>query len=487
MSTPPPASTPSVAPHEGDRFDVVVVGGGPGGYVAGIRAAQLGLRTAVVEEAELGGVCLNWGCIPSKALLHSAKLYADMRRAKTFGFRVEGLEVDWPKVIRRSRQVARRLNKGVGSLFKKYGVTSIAGRARLDRPGRVLVTPLPSADASQPQRALEAAHIIVATGARPRPLPGLPFDGERVLSYRQAMVLDARPDRLLVVGGGAIGCEFAYFFRAMGTEVTLVEAAERLLPVEDAEASATLERAFKRQKIAVRTGTLARDFEVGEEGVRATLAPRDGAGEGERVEVDRVLVAIGVEARVEDLGLDGCGVEIEGGFIRVDEDLRTTTPGVYAVGDVAGPPALAHKASAEGVHCAERIAGRAGRPVDYDNIPSATYCEPQVARVGLTEAQCAARGLPTRVGRFPFTASGKALALDEKDGFAKMIYHAETGALLGAHVVGHNAPELIAEAGLARAAELTEAEVLGTIHAHPTLSEVLFEATAQAFDEGVNF
>ena len=456
-------------------YDVVVIGGGPGGYVAAIRASQLGLKTACVERDALGGVCLNWGCIPSKALLHSAKLYTVMQKAKTFGFEVEGLSINWPRLIKRSRQVAGRLNKGVGGLFKKYGVTHIAGEARIERPGRVQVG----------DHFIDAKHIIVATGARPRPLPGAPYDGDRIMSSKEAMVLTEQPESILIVGGGAIGCEFAYFFNALGTRVIQVELADRLVPVEDADVSETLERAFKRQGIEVHTGKTAQDIVVEADGVTANVVAADGSKAA--VKVDRVLVAIGVLCNSEDLGLKACGVEVDRGAIQVDGDLKTTCPGIYAVGDVTGPPMLAHKASMEGVHCAERIAGQAGKPVDYDNCPAATFCFPQIASVGLTEAQCVERGLDVKIGKFPFAASGKALAEEAKDGFVKVIHDAATGELIGCHIIGAGAPELIAEVTLARTLEATEHEILGTIHTHPTLAEAIHEAVGAAYGEGVNF
>jgi len=467
-----------------NSFDVVVIGGGPGGYVAAIRAAQLGLKAACVERAELGGICLNWGCIPTKALLHSAKLWQGLEHGDTYGFVIEGKRTDWGKLIGRSRNVAKRLSRGVTSLFKKYGVTSIAGEARLDRPGRVLVRPVEGATGDE--RALEAKHIIVATGARPRPLPALPFDGERVWSYRHAMTTAARPASLLVIGGGAIGCEFAYFYNAFGTKVTLVEMQPRLLPIEDEEISATLGRSFEKQGIVVRAQTKVSALALVEGGgVRATLSA-DGKAD-ETIDADAVLVAIGVLGNVEGLGLEESGVVVERGQIKVDRDGRTSTAGIYAIGDVAGAPWLAHKASTEGVHCVERIAGHRGKPWDVLNVPGCTYTEPQVASVGLTEQAVKAQGIPYKVGKFPFIASGKALAIEEKDGFVKTLFHAETGAVLGVHIIGPSATELIAEATLARTAELTEHELLGTIHAHPTLAEALHEAVGQAFGESVNF
>ena len=461
-----------------DRYHVAIIGGGPGGYVAAVRASQLGLRTVCVEKEALGGVCLNWGCIPSKALLTNARVYRQVARdAKKWGLRVEGLSVDWPAVIQRSRKVAKRLERGVRALFKKYGVEHVAGTATLERPGVVQVG----------ERTLVADHVIVATGARARALPGLPFDGDRIMSYREAMVVPERPDRVLVIGAGAIGCEFAWFFNAFGCETTLVEVAPRIVLAEDEEVSAALEASLHKQGIRVHTGAVAEGFVVSPDGVRAQVRAVDADGPGEAIEVDRVLVAVGVAANVEGLGLEGCGVELERGVIRVDGDSRTTCPGIYAIGDVTGPPALAHKASAEGVHCVERIAGHPGKPVDRGNIATCTYCEPQVASVGLTEAQARAAGHELRVGRFPFQASGKALAVGESEGFAKVVLDAETGELLGAHLIGHGVTELITEAALARTLEATEAEILGTIHPHPTLSEALQEAVGHAMGESVNF
>lgn len=461
-----------------DKFDVVVIGSGPGGYVAAIRASQLGLKTACIERAELGGVCLNWGCIPSKALLHTAKLYTEMTHAKKWGFKVGEVEVDWAQVIKRSRDVSSRLNRGVGGLFKKYGVTAIEGEARIERPGVVMV-----GDAK-----IEADHIIVATGARARALPGVDFDGDKVMNYRNALVVDPMPKRILVIGGGAIGCEFAYFFNAFGAKVTQVEMADRLLPIEDREISESLGRSFKKAGVDVRTGAIAKDIVATDGGVNATIVKvGNDAGEPETLEFDKVLVAIGIVSNIEGLGLEEAGVEVERGVIKVDADMKTTCPGIYSVGDCAGMPALAHKASAEGVHCVERIAGHAGKPVAYDNIPSCTYCEPQVASIGLTSEQCAEQGIKTKVGKFPFMASGKSLAIDEKDGFVKVIFDDATGALLGCHIIGHGATELIAEMTLARTMECTEAEILGTIHAHPTLAEAIHEAVGQAYGESVNF
>ncbi len=459
-------------------FDVLVIGGGPGGYVAAIRAAQLGFRTACVERAELGGVCLNWGCIPTKALLHSAKLRQEIAHGADHGFGIGEIAVRWDKLIERSRGVAKRLNRGVAGLFKKYGVTHIAGEGRLERPGVVMVG----------ERSVRAAHIIVATGARPRPFPGLEFDGEAVWHSTHALTSAAAPGRLLVLGGGAIGCEFAYFYNAFGSQVTLVEMAPRLLPVEDAEVSAALGKSFEKQGISVQTGKKVTRVEKTSGGVTAWVVDAGGEGGEETALVaDVVLVAIGVVGNTEGLGLEACGVELDRGWIVVDPDLRTTCPGIFAVGDVAGPPWLAHKASAEAIHCVERIAGKASRPIDPTLIPGCTYCEPQVASVGLTEAACEAKGLPVRIGRFPMSASGKALALGEKEGFVKVVHHAETGELLGVHMIGAQVTELIAVGGLARSAELTEAELLGTIFAHPTLSEALHEAVGGAYGHSVNF
>ncbi|MFO0751458.1 MAG: dihydrolipoyl dehydrogenase [Myxococcota bacterium] len=466
------ADAPAPANNE---FDVVVIGSGPGGYVAAIRAAQLGLKAACIERAELGGICLNWGCIPTKALLHTAKLWQELSHGDTYGFVADGLRTDWEKVIGRSRSVAKRLSRGVGSLFKKYGVTPIEGEARIDRPGVVVVG----------DRQIKAKHIIVATGGRPRPLPTLPFDGDKVWNYRHAMTTSARPKSLLVVGGGAIGCEFAYFYNAFGCKVTIVEVLPRLLPIEDEEVSLTLQRSLERQGIVVKTGTRAVDLAVTATGVSGQLL-KEGA-EPVTIEADAVLVAIGVMGNVEGLGLEQCGVVLDKGQIRIDGDCRTTCPGIYAIGDVAGAPWLAHKASAEGVHCVERIAGHPHAAFDPTNIPGCTYTEPQVASVGLTEQALKAKGIAYKVGKFPFVASGKALALEEKDGFVKTLFHADTGQVLGVHIIGAAATELIAEATLARTAELTEHEILGTIHAHPTLAEAFHEAVGQAYGESVNF
>jgi len=458
-------------------YDVVVIGAGPGGYVCAIRAAQLGLEVACVERAELGGICLNWGCIPTKALLHSAHLRQEIAHAEVHGLTIPEVAVAWDKLIKRSRAIANRLSRGVGGLFKKYGVTHVVGEARIDRPGVVLVG----------DQRLEARHIVIATGARARPFPGLPFDGEAVWSSREAMVSKEAPGSLLILGAGAIGCEFAYFYNAFGTKVTLVEMMDRLLPFEDDECSKALAKSFDKQGVDVRVATAARSLRVENGRVRAELAPTAG-GDPIVVEADKVLVAIGIQGNVEGLGLDDAGVEFDArkGQIKVDAHGATTCPGIWAIGDIAAPPALAHKASAEGMHVAELIAGHHHKPVDLGNIPSCTYCEPQVASVGLTERALKDQGLPYKVGRFPYVGNGKALALEDKEGFVKVLFHAETGALLGAHLFGSAATELVSEAVLVRSAELTEADILAAVHPHPTLSEAFHEAVGQAYGESVN-
>ena len=466
-------------------YDVVVIGAGPGGYVAAIRAAQLGQKVACVEQAELGGVCLNWGCIPTKALIQSAHLRQEIAHAAAFGLDVGPVTIDWERVIKRSRTIATRLSRGVASLFKKYGVTHLAGRARIDRPGRVIVQP-PSGDPTP----IDTKHIIVATGARPRPFPGHPFDGELVWSSKEAMLAPTRPDSLIVLGAGAIGCEFAYFYNALGTKVTLVELAPRLLPIEDDESGLALAKAFTKQGIDVRTATKADAITIEDGRVHASLLPVGGS-DSETIVADRILIAIGIQGHIDDLGLKEAGVEVDArrGQIVVDAHGRTTAPGIWAIGDVAAPPALAHKASAEGIHVAELIARpeTARRPVDLLNIPSCTYCEPQVASVGLPERALQEQGIPYKIGKFPYSANGKALALEDKEGFAKVLFHAETGALLGAHLFGSAATELIAESVLVRSAELTEEDILNAVHAHPTLSEAFQEAVGQAFGASVNF
>ncbi|HRE91806.1 MAG TPA: dihydrolipoyl dehydrogenase [Myxococcota bacterium] len=464
-------------------FDVVVIGAGPGGYVAAIRASQLGLKVACVERAELGGVCLNWGCIPTKALLHSAHLKQEIAHSEVHGFTVGRVAVAWDKLIARSRGVAKRLSRGVGGLFKKYGVTHLVGDARLERPGVVEVKTEGGVEK------VEARHIIIATGARPRPLPGLPFDGQVVWSSKEAMVSTDAPESLLIIGAGAIGCEFAYFYNAFGTKVTLVEVADRLLPVEDDDCSAALEKSFAKQGITVKTKTMAQDLKVVDGHVEARLVSGDAS---ELVTVDRVLVAIGVVANTDGLNLEECGVELVKGHVKIDSHGATTCPGIWAIGDVAGPPWLAHKASAEGVHTAEAIHAAIqgkkvpGHGVRLDNIPGCTYCEPQVASVGLTERAVKAANIPYKAGKFPYVGNGKALALEDKEGFAKVLFHAETGALLGAHLFGTAATELIAESVLVRQAELTEADILASVHAHPTLSEAFAEAVGLAFGHSVN-
>jgi len=466
-------------------FDVIIIGAGPGGYVTAIRAAQLGLKTAVVEKAYFGGICNNWGCIPTKALLRSAEVYHLMQHAKDYGLAAEKISFDLQAVVQRSRGVVKRLNDGVGYLFKKNKVTVIWGEATLDAPGKLTVK---KSSVEAPKGALgegsyQAKHIIVATGARPRELPGLEPDKKLVWTYFEAMVPDKMPKSLLVVGSGAIGIEFASFFRTMGAEVTVVEVLPQILPVEDIEISKFAQKAFEKQGIKLLINTKVTKLEKKSDSVVATI---DDGKKPQSIEFDRVISAVGVVGNIENLGLEKLGVKTERGCIVIDGFCKTNVPGIYAIGDVAGPPMLAHKAEHEGVVCVEAIKGMHPHPMDKNLIPGCTYCHPQVASVGLTEAGAKEGGREIRVGRFPFVGNGKAIALGEDQGLVKVIFDKKTGQLLGAHMVGAEVTELIQGYVVAMNLETTEEELMHTIFPHPTLSEMMKEAVLDAYGRVLN-
>jgi dihydrolipoamide dehydrogenase len=461
-------------------FDLIVLGSGPGGYVAAIRAAQLGMKTALVERDQLGGICLNWGCIPTKTLLRSSEIYHLLHRLDEFGFSAKDIRFDAGKVVARSRAVAKRLSNGVAYLLRKNKVTVFDGQGRLAGKGRLTVEKDGRAVSD-----LTAEHIVLATGARARALPGLEPDGEKVWTYKEAMVPTAIPKSLLVIGSGAIGIEFASFYHDMGAEVTVVEVLDRVLPVEDEEISAFARKSFEKQGIKVHTGATVAALERRGETVVACL---EGGEQGAEISVERVILAVGIIGNVEDIGLEHTGVRIEKSHVVVDEWLRTGEPGVYAIGDLVGPPWLAHKASHEGVICVERIAGvNDVHPLDLHNIPACTYCRPQVASVGLTERGAIEAGHEVRIGHFPFVGNGKAIALGEPEGMVKTVFDSKTGELLGAHMVGAEVTELIQGFTIAKTLETTEKELIRTIFPHPTLSETMHEAVLDAYGRAIHF
>jgi len=462
-------------------FDIAVIGGGPGGYVAAIRAAQLGLKPVVIEREQLGGICLNWGCIPTKALLRTAELYHLMGRASEFGLAADNLRYDLARIVERSRKAAARLSDGVAYLMQKNKITVVDGTAGLQGQGRIAVTDRDG----QPLPEIEAKHIIVATGARARTSPGLEPDGKVVWTYKEAMVPRSFPKSLLVVGSGAIGIEFASLYRTLGAEVTVVEILDRMLPSEDTEISSLAHKAFAKQGMTIHTRTAVEHFAHHGDSVTATLRRPDGLAE--ELTVDRVILAIGITGNVEGLGLKQQGFEIAKGHIVVDTWCRTGAPGLYAIGDVVGPPWLAHKASHEGVLSVEKIAGVEGvHPLDKTAIPACTYCSPQVASVGLTEEAARAAGRTVKIGRFPYQANGKAIALSETEGLIKTIFDAETGELLGAHMFGAEVTELIQGFAIAKSLETTEAELISAIFPHPTLSETMHESVLEAYGRALH-
>jgi len=467
-------------------FDIIIIGSGPGGYVTAVRAAQLGFKTAVVERHYLGGICSNWGCIPTKALLRSAEIYHAMQHAKDYGLSASNVTFDPAAVVKRSRGVAGRMNAGVAFLMKKNKVSVIWGEATIEAPGKIAVK---ASSTEAPKGSLgpgsyQAKHIIVATGARPRVLPGLEPDQKQVWTYFEAMAPDAMPKSLLVVGSGAIGIEFASFYRTMGAEVTVVEVLPQILPVEDAEIAAFARKAFEKQGIKILTGAKVTKLDKKPDGVAATID--DGKGGTQTLTVDRVISAVGVVGNIEGIGLEKLGVKTERGTIVIDGSCKTNVPGIYAIGDVAGPPMLAHKAEHEGVICVEAIKGLHPHPMDKSMIPGCTYCFPQIASVGLTEQAAKDKKLAIRVGRFPFIGNGKAVALGEDQGLTKVIFDKKTGQLLGAHMVGAEVTELIQGFVVAMNLETTEVELMHSIFPHPTLSETMKEAVLDAYGRVLN-
>lgn len=456
-----------------EQFDLVVVGGGPGGYVAAIRAAQLKMKVALVEREHLGGICLNWGCIPTKALLRASEINHLLHSLDHYGFAADNIRYDFNKVVKRSRQVAGQLSSGVKGLLKKNKVTVFDGQGALAGPGKLAVTKDGKSVAD-----IQAKHIILATGARARVLPGLEPDGKLIWSYKEALAPDIMPKKLIVIGSGAIGSEFASFFLNMGAEVTLIEVMDRILPVEDAEVSAFVQKSFTKQGMKVITGARVQGVRKSADGVTAIV---EANGKVQEIQADRLISAVGIVGNVENLGLEGTKVKVEKTHVVTDEYGRTGEPGVYAIGDLTGPPWLAHKASHEGIITVEAIAGMHPHAMDVSNIPGCTYCRPQVASIGLTEAKAREAGHEVRVGRFPFIGNGKAIALGEPEGFVKTVFDARTGALLGAHMVGPEVTEMIQGYTVARTLETTEAELMHTVFPHPTVSEAMHESVLDAY------
>ena len=460
------------------KYDLIVIGSGPGGYVAAIRASQLGIKVAVVEKAEIGGICLNWGCIPTKALLKSANVFEYLSHAKDYGIEVKDFKADLPNMVKRSRDVAASNSKGVQFLFKKNKIELIEGTARLKKGGKVEVT-----DASGKKTEYEAKNTIVATGGRSRELPAMKIDGKKIIGYREAMILNTMPKKLLVVGSGAIGVEFAYFYQALGTEVTIVEFLPRIVPVEDEEISKALDKSFRKMGMAIHTNSEVTKVDTSGKGCVATVKTPTGEI---KIEADIVLSAVGIATNLEGIGLEEVGVKTEKGKVVVDDFYKTNVPGVYAIGDIVKGPALAHVASAEGIICVEKIAGKNPRPLDYNNIPGCTYCSPEIASVGYTEEAAKKAGYEIKVGKFPFSASGKAKAAGATDGFVKVIFDAKYGEWLGAHFIGANVTEMIAEVVVARNLETTGHEIIRSPHPHPTMSEAIMEASAAAYGEVIH-
>ncbi len=461
------------------NYDLIIIGSGPGGYVAAIRASQLGKKVAVVEKESLGGVCLNWGCIPTKALLKSAQVFEYANHAKDYGVKIGGkITPDFKAMIGRSRDVADSMSKGIQFLFKKNKIDSIEGHGRLTKDKKVEVE-----DKDGKKTTYEADNIIIATGARAKELPNLPIDGEKVIGYRKAMTLEKQPESMLIVGSGAIGSEFAYFYNAIGTKVTLVEYLPNIVPVEDEDVSKQLGRSFKKAGIKVMTNSSVESVDTSGEKIKAKIKTKKGE---EEAEADIVLSAVGIVANIEDVGLEKAGVKTEKGKIIVDEFYKTNIDGIYAIGDAIPGPALAHLASHEGITCIEKIAGENPEPIDYGNIPGNTYTVPEVASVGMTEKQAKEAGYELKVGKFPFTASGKAKAAGHAEGFVKVIFDAKYGEWLGAHMIGDSVTEMISEAVVARKLETTGHEIIKSVHPHPTMSEAVMEAVAAAYDEVIH-
>ncbi len=460
-------------------YDLIVIGSGPGGYVAAIRAAQLGMNVAVVERENLGGICLNWGCIPTKALLKSAEVYDYMQHAADYGLKISGAAPDFGAVIKRSRDVADSMSKGINFLFRKNKIDALVGTGRVTPTKQVEVT-----GEDGKKETYTAKNILLATGARARSLPSMPIDGEKIIEYRKAMTLPKQPKSMIVVGSGAIGMEFAYVYGTMGTEVTVVEYLPNLLPREDVEISKLVERIYKRKGYNIMTNAEVTSVDTSGKGVVATVKTKKGE---EKLSAEVLLSAVGVVANVENLGLEALGIQMERGLVKVDEFYRTNVPGIYAIGDMVPGPALAHVASHEGIICIEKLAGMDVEPIDYNNIPSCTYCQPEIASVGYTEETAKEAGYAElKVGKFPFSASGKAKASGKPDGFVKLVFDAKYGELLGAHMVGANVTDMIAEIVLARKLETTGHEIIKAVHPHPTMSEAVMEAAAAAYDEVIH-